>query len=153
GMPKLVSNRIGAVGLSNTAVLAEDIEHGEVGNAGPVRWAGRLPIGERVTGQARAELGHEARLADAWLAHDADDLSTTTKRFGQVAFERVERVLPPHEGCFAARSACTALAHAHHPKSATPSLHTDHGFEREASGERGRHVVADEDVARRRSAD
>src|SRR5262245_4332527 len=78
---ELLGDDLGGIGLDDPTVAAKQIEEQPVRDCGAVRNAPSLDPGDESIGEFAAEFGEEARLADAWLADDADRLAVAI--FGQ----------------------------------------------------------------------
>ena len=94
----LLGDGFGLVAVIETAAVAQELEQREVRDVAAVGDAVRLEPGDLPAAEPPAELVEEARLADAGLPRDADDLCLARQRRGQPALvEEIELLAAAHE--------------------------------------------------------
>src|SRR5215471_5334341 len=91
----LRDDRVGQVSFDNPAIAAQQIENERVWNSAAIRNAAAFDKARAAAGDLAAELGQEARFADAGLADDAD-------RLPAAVFHLVERLMQEGELVLAA---------------------------------------------------
>src|SRR5262249_4425675 len=74
-----------------------DFEHGQIRGGLAVGDAVALEPGDTLDGEAAAELIEEARLADARLAGDADDVAVSGSGAGKTILEDAQFALPANQ--------------------------------------------------------
>jgi hypothetical protein len=94
----LLGDPLRAVGVPDPEVLAQDVEHRQIGHRPAVGRAGPLQVRDPLPAQALPELEEQPRLADAGLAEDADHLAVSPLGRLPAAPQELELLAPPHEG-------------------------------------------------------
>jgi hypothetical protein len=150
--PDLLGDGVWAVALGDAEVGSEDIQDREIGNGAGVGLAAPFQVGDPPLGLAEeplAELVEQARLPDAGLAEQTDDLAVAAQCILEPAPQEAELAGPAHErGRTPPETRAQSLRDDEPVDAPTRCLTAPQGGEIEVAREERRRGLFHEDLAR-----